>query len=396
MDTEKTAANQSSKKAVRSSFWRQAGTWLWVLPPAAALLIRSFFETRPDLAEAWQARGLFRAVSTPIGWLGSRLPFSLSEVILVLGVLAVPVLLIRWIYRLVRCSGSRLLRIGRTIRGLLWSAGLFLLLYMVLHGWNYMRLPLAQSFGLPTRPRLSTELAETAEWLASKTSEARARVNTDDQGVFRLRDGASKMLAEAPLGYSSAAKSFPQLNGFTPRPKGVMLSPYWSYTQVIGMYVPVLVEANVNTDAPPYEMPDAALHEMAHAKGFAREDEAGFLAFLSGISHPSADFAYSSLLHATQQTLGYLYEADRDAYGRAAGLLSADVHRDLAAGAAYWDRFKGPVAEFSTQVNQTFLEANKQQEGVRSYGRMVDLVLAWYEHTLAAGGLNAAVAALQP
>ena len=44
----------------------------------------------------------------------------------------------------------------------------------------------------------------------------------------------------------------------------------------------------------------------------------------------------------------------------------------------FWDRFDGKVAEASTQLNDRYLKANNQEDGVRSYGRMVDLMLAYY------------------
>ena len=58
--------------------------------------------------------------------------------------------------------------------------------------------------------------------------------------------------------------------------------------------------------------------------------------------------------------------------------MSDDVQRDLAADGAYWDQFEGPVAQVSNQVNDSYLKANEQEDGVKSYGRMVDLLLADY------------------
>ena len=40
------------------------------------------------------------------------------------------------------------------------------------------------------------------------------------------------------------------------------------------------------------------------------------------------------------------------------------------------DRFEGKTAEVSTKVNDTYLKAHSQTDGVLSYGRMVDLMLA--------------------
>jgi hypothetical protein len=47
-------------------------------------------------------------------------------------------------------------------------------------------------------------------------------------------------------------------------------------------------------------------------------------------------------------------------------------------GAAFWQDYADLAAEFSRQANNIYLKANNQPEGVKSYGRMVDLLLAYY------------------
>ena len=44
--------------------------------------------------------------------------------------------------------------------------------------------------------------------------------------------------------------------------------------------------------------------------------------------------------------------------------------------------FEGRVAEASARLNDKYLRANRQKDGVRSYGRMVDLMLAYYKDQL--------------
>ena len=43
-----------------------------------------------------------------------------------------------------------------------------------------------------------------------------------------------------------------------------------------------------------------------------------------------------------------------------------------------WDAFQGKVAEVSTRVNDTYLKLQDQQDGIQSYGRVVDLMLAYH------------------
>jgi hypothetical protein len=372
---------------------RHPSRYLWILPGLAAWLGQRCLAGFPDLVERFHAQALFRWISWPIGFITSLLPFSLTEVLLIVGSPVLLVLLIIWLVRLIRLPG-KWIRFGRLLRGMAWTASLAYLLFMLLHGLNYARLPVAASFDLPARERSAAELETVATWLAARTAELRALTQEDDSGVFILSSGIHEALQTGSLGYAAASAEYPLLAGGRLRPKGVLLSHYWSYTGITGLYMPLLVESNINIDQPDYSIPDTILHEMAHTRGFAREDEAGFLAFLAGIAHPDPDFAYSAMLATTVRSMNALYGVDKDAYNRVAGLLGDGAWRDLSAGNAYWKQFEGPVQETSNQVNNAYLQANLQDDGVKSYGRMVDLVLAWHEVLDREQRLDSAVAVL--
>ena len=52
--------------------------------------------------------------------------------------------------------------------------------------------------------------------------------------------------------------------------------------------------------------------------------------------------------------------------------------RDIRNNNAYWDSFEGPVEEAATKLNDNYLKFNQQENGVKSYGMMVDLILAYF------------------
>jgi len=64
-----------------------------------------------------------------------------------------------------------------------------------------------------------------------------------------------------------------------------------SYLGIGGVYFPFTGEANVNISMPHTSIPFTACHEMAHQIGFAREDEANFIAYIACKNHPSPDFS---------------------------------------------------------------------------------------------------------
>ena len=58
------------------------------------------------------------------------------------------------------------------------------------------------------------------------------------------------------------------------------------------------------------------------------------------------------------------------------------INRALTANNRFWDQYEGKIAEAATQANDTYLKMNNQEEGVKSYGRVVDLMLAYYRFSL--------------
>ena len=73
-----------------------------------------------------------------------------------------------------------------------------------------------------------------------------------------------------------------------------------------------------------------------------------------------------------------LARTDMETYRELVGSLNPQVLTDLNANNLFWDRYEGKVAETATKMNDTYLKANSQADGVQSYGRVVDLMLAYY------------------
>ena len=144
------------------------------------------------------------------------------------------------------------------------------------------------------------------------------------------------------------------------------------------MYFPMLAEANVNIDVPDSSIPATAAHELAHTRGFAREDECNFLAYLTCIHSDSADFRYSGLLMAYIYCSNTLYDYDKDLWGETREACSDGVKRDLGERNRYWKTFEGKVQEISNNVNNSFLTAQGQEKGVLSYDEVVSLIVSYY------------------
>ena len=149
-----------------------------------------------------------------------------------------------------------------------------------------------------------------------------------------------------------------------------------SYEGISGFYFPFTGEPNVNIDIPASIIPCTVCHEMAHQRGFAREDEANFISYLVCSINPDVTFQYSGTLLALINSMNSLYKYAPQKYKTLIATYSKGLNRDLLELDQYWNYYEGPLEKLSTKINNTYLKANLQKNGVFSYGRMVDLLLA--------------------
>ena len=72
-----------------------------------------------------------------------------------------------------------------------------------------------------------------------------------------------------------------------------------------------------------------------------------------------------------------LFSADKSKYQEFIKYMSNSVIKDLNAQSAYWKNFETPVAETASNINDAYLKSNSQSDGVKSYGNMIDLTIAY-------------------
>lgn len=361
---------------------KQKSLWLkWVfclIPLAVAALMYFLLPLFPGFTEYVMSRGIFRIIGFPLQWIMSLLPFSFTELIVVLAAPALLTLLIVWIIRIVKNQNKRKTA-EKGVRFVAWCVNLAFLVYMVMHGANYYRFPLSELMSLPDREYTAEDLYTVTCDLADKAAKAREALPEDENGCAVFTVSQSEILKLADDCYDNLSEEYSFLKTGVWRVKPVALSPLWSYTATTGVYCPWTSEANVNTDAPQYSIPHTAAHEIAHTMGIAKENECNFIAWLACSTSGLPDFEYSGYLSAYTYCINTLYRADRDLYTQAKAHCSDGMNRDLKNENEYWDKFEGEVMEASQSFNDSFIKANRDDNGVLSYNLMVELMLRYYD-----------------
>lgn len=264
---------------------------------------------------------------------------------------------------------------------LLAYASVLYFLFVLFCGINYYRYEFTFYSGLEIRDSSKEELTALCETLIQDANNLRAGLTTGENSTAELFDRNYYGTAQrARDSFDNIAKEYGVLKGNYPAPKPVKMSRAMSHMNITGVFFPYTFEANVNVDIPPYQIPSTMLHELVHLRGFMREDEANFISYLACINSDFEDFAYSGTMLALTYSMNALYAEDPDAYAALRDTYSQEVKNDLIFSRDYWKNFETKVAEISNNINDAYLKANNQEDGVKSYGRMVDLLLAYYRN----------------
>ena len=349
---------------------------LWLLFIPVTFVLTKLANANPDYVERIYSDAIYPRVANAIPF--QYIPgVSFFEIIL----FAVPILVVAgiifFIVRLVRNKNDRLWRILRVVRSALIVCGIVYFLFYLCWGFNYSRLPYSEIAGLPVRDSSTSELRDLCTSLIERTNEARRVLPSDEDGALGLQLSAAELRNITQDAYIKANEdSIPGIRDIRTSPKNLRISGHLSYTGITGIYFPFTAEANYNDDVPMPLMGAAICHELAHRQGFAREDEANFISFLVCTGAQDSYLNYSGLLLATNHAMNKLHDNDRESYRELYALYSDEVAYDLAVDRAYWDLHSGKVEETVTRMNDSYLKSNNLADGVKSYGRMVDLLLA--------------------
>lgn len=336
----------------------------------------------PDGVERWYSQGFYPVWARAFIAVTSPLPFSLAEIL----VIAASLLAVWWLVSFARAlwrGGGRRKAVLRDY--LLWggaACSVVLTFFLLGGGFNYYRHTFTQMSGLAAVASPLEQLAGLCRELGEESGALRQGLPEDGNRVSLLCQTNREMARTAAASYAGLMEQEPQWDFFHLStcclPKPVFFSEAMSYMEIVGVFFPYTDEANVNVHTTDFDIPFAACHELAHISGFMREDEANFLAYAACRASEDRFFRYSGTLTAFIHATNALYAKDPEACREVMESLDEGVRRDLAASSAYYNAHHTSFGEFSTKVNDTYLKVNSQPQGVATYGRMVDLLLADY------------------
>ncbi|MFT5871700.1 MAG: hypothetical protein ACI8WT_000620 [Clostridium sp.] len=342
------------------------------------ILLTQLSRMFPNIIEEFYSSFFYKIIAHFLSLITGFLPFSLAELIIVSFAAYLLWYISKTILDLYKCKNKRLKIFKNAILNILATLGLIYFSVQILWGFNYQRLTLNKIFQLNVRKSSTNELAQLCDRLVNSSNTLREKINENQYGVMELPYSKNYILKTAHLGYDKASLQYPKLKGNYGTPKGILLSNPMCYTGITGFYFPFTNEANINMAEPDSFLPFTTAHEMAHQRGFAKEDEANFISYIVCINHPDINFQYSGTLAALSYSFNALQKSDSKKYSELILTCNQGVLSDFRYNQEFWKKYSGPVEKINNKINDTYLKSQNQQSGIKSYGAMVDLLLAEY------------------
>lgn len=242
--------------------------------------------------------------------------------------------------------------------------------FILLYGCSYAAESKTEGMELEVKERSTEELF----LLCTKLADEADRLSVDleyEKGIVTYAE-----FEEYADEVTEAVSKYTGVNAA--RPKYVLSSRLMSYTKITGVFFPFTGEANVNYNTTAPSLPLTMAHELMHCRGVTAEDEANFFAFVSLYEEGSDFCKYSAVYMGLLYSLPKLKNADKNLYAEVVAKLSDGVKEDINAYSAHWAKYSGVVARASTKINNSYLIAQGEDDGVSSYGRVIDLMLAYF------------------
>lgn len=334
---------------------------------AAAVVIK-IFALWGNLVEGWYATGIYPYIAMVLRFTTGWLPFSAGDVLYA----AVTVWLI---IRLIKLLGLLFKRMA-TWRGFLYGLGKtivkILCLYLVfniLWGLNYDRYGISYQLKLGNGKYSTEDLQRLTDTLVVRVNNSRRLLGNNS---FTYPPNC-QVFANAALAYNNVAAIYPFLQYRAKSIKPSIYGKLGNYLGFLGYYNPFTGEAQVNTTVPPFVIPYTTCHEMAHQLGYASEDEANFVGYLSAVASKDEYFHYSAYFDLFKYANGELFMRDSAAARANYRLLDTLVKKDMRTYRDFLLANRNAVEPIIRLFYGEYLKANNQPKGIETY----DDVVAW-------------------
>ncbi|MDO7703348.1 MAG: DUF3810 domain-containing protein, partial [Flavobacteriaceae bacterium] len=175
-------------------------------------------------------------------------------------------------------------------------------------------------------------------------------------------------------------KSYSDLNGNrlqVPKVKASLFSLPLSYMGFAGYLNPFTLEAQVNMRMPKINLPVTIAHEMSHQLGYAAENEANFIGFVNAFKNKDPYIQYAAVLFGFRHCFIDLRKRNPEHTKVIIKDLNRGILKNFAESEDFWKGYKNPLEPYFKKSYDTYLKANGQKSGIKTYNQMVAFLISF-------------------
>ncbi|SHK05670.1 DUF3810 domain-containing protein [Epilithonimonas mollis] len=297
-------------------------------------------------------------------FLFSKFRFSVGDLIYIILIMTI----IYFLINLLITKKSRFLKY------ILVSANIFYFIYQCFWGMLYFQTPIIEK--LDEKKITDSEIKALTIKYLNLCKTQREKLKEDKNGIFtvknedQLKTDILEQQKKLPILISQKASV--SVSCIKPS----LFDAFMNKTGILGYYNPFTSEAQYNPNIPSTQLPFTIAHELSHQLGYAREQEASFIAYLCGRDSQNPDLRYSAHLYALKSLIRAVSKSDIRFANNIISSFSEKMKNDRAYELKFNLSNEGLISDFFGASNDLFLKSN-QQEGKISYSYFVNLLIIY-------------------
>lgn len=325
----------------------------------------------PQFIETYYSEGIYPWISKFFRWTFGWIPFSVGDMLYFLLI----VFAIRYLIVHKKHIKSHLKPFFRDVIMVLSTA---YFTFHLLWGFNYYRQPISEKLGLRDT-HTQRELIDLIERLTAQTNALQLAITKDSTQLVEIPYTKQEIFGKTVEGYQKLEKSLPFLAYDRPSIKTSLFSTGLTYMGYGGYLNPFTNEGQVNGRLPNFRFPVVAAHEIGHQVGYSAENETNFIGYLVTASNDDPYFQYSASAYGLGYCLSELKRRDEGVFEELYEQLNPGVQGNFREMAEFWQQFENPLEPVFKSIFDSFLKANNQVEGIKSYNAVVSLLISYHK-----------------
>ncbi len=335
------------------------------------LFLVQWLANHPDWVESYYSNGIYPWVSQFFRSLFGWIPFSIGEIIYTL-------LLLLGLRYLIRRRKKIKANPLAFLRNIVMVFAVFYFTFHVVWGLNYYRQPLGKTLAIEEKASYEN-IEKLTVRLIHKTNALQLQIAGDSSSIVKIPYSRKEIFNKIIAGYDSLDRQIPLLKYPKPNLKKSSYSTISSYMGIGGYLNPFTNEAQVNKKTPLFRFPVVVAHEIGHQIGYAAENETNLIGYL--VTHKNEDlyFQYAASAYALSYCLNAVRRTDQKAFEILLDQINLGVKKNYQELQDFNAAYENPFEPIFTSIFSGFLKANNQTDGVKSYNRVVHLLVGYHK-----------------